>query len=590
MIDTGTLAQSIFIGLAVIAACVFGIAGLWGTHRYVSWSVRLAPISILSAALFPLGMFDFALLAWLQAVIACGSIWAGRALYALHANRIGDGQSRGIASGRTNHARWSRTRFQLVDVFKVFVLVAMVLGLASYAPDEWHESHWSDPDYYFTSLIGGAVLATLTLAGWCLAISSRRWALLGCGILALAAVGSVALVNQSASMSELSAAALAGCGQVLVIAVWLRLLAAAGWGWWTPRKTQPDLDELSLSIASPRIQSNHSVAARTALFTFSLICLVPLADLYLGLLPPSLPAVTLPKPNGYDELVRASNQLDWTAIPNSDPDAANETQCQQFVLDNRSALSMARQSLKLPSQVPLSSGSHRVNPDYQAMRNLCRALWLEARTHQAGGRPTDAMSTYFDALRLAGAASRGGVATDDLMAAAIEGGTVDKLAASVPDLDDLALATLISECQSMLATREPLTNILPRTRINDQLEDGWLGRLLDWLNSWDLSEFDIHEQLPKIRARRDARLWLLIVESALRRHELAHGKAPDSLAELVPEFLAHIPVDPCGCQPFVYRRINSRHVLYSVGQDGRDDGGKSKSDPTEGDLLLIPVP
>ena len=64
---------------------------------------------------------------------------------------------------------------------------------------------------------------------------------------------------------------------------------------------------------------------------------------------------------------------------------------------------------------------------------------------------------------------------------------------------------------------------------------------------------------------------------ALKRYELRHGKLPASLEALVPEFLAAAPYDYMNAKPLRYRSGSDRsYVIYSVGEDGKDDGG----DPT----------
>ena len=49
---------------------------------------------------------------------------------------------------------------------------------------------------------------------------------------------------------------------------------------------------------------------------------------------------------------------------------------------------------------------------------------------------------------------------------------------------------------------------------------------------------------------------------------------PPELAALVPAFLAAVPRDPLDGQPLRYRSEPSGAcLLYSVGEDGQDDGG-----------------
>jgi len=64
---------------------------------------------------------------------------------------------------------------------------------------------------------------------------------------------------------------------------------------------------------------------------------------------------------------------------------------------------------------------------------------------------------------------------------------------------------------------------------------------------------------------------------ALKRFQLRHGKLPPSLEALVPELLPAVPYDYMSAKPLGYRlKADGTYVLYSVGEDGKDDGG----DPT----------
>jgi hypothetical protein len=61
---------------------------------------------------------------------------------------------------------------------------------------------------------------------------------------------------------------------------------------------------------------------------------------------------------------------------------------------------------------------------------------------------------------------------------------------------------------------------------------------------------------------------------ALRVHEVAEGRLPDSLEDLVPVPLANVPRDPFDGAPIRYDR--ETRVLYSVGRDCEDRGGSEE--------------
>lgn len=67
---------------------------------------------------------------------------------------------------------------------------------------------------------------------------------------------------------------------------------------------------------------------------------------------------------------------------------------------------------------------------------------------------------------------------------------------------------------------------------------------------------------------------IVVTAIALKRYHLKHAEYPESLSELMPEFLSTLPNDPIDGQPLRYRRnSDGAFVLYSIGEDGKDGGG-----------------
>jgi hypothetical protein len=75
---------------------------------------------------------------------------------------------------------------------------------------------------------------------------------------------------------------------------------------------------------------------------------------------------------------------------------------------------------------------------------------------------------------------------------------------------------------------------------------------------------------------------LLRLAMALHAYKLERGHYPESLAALTPSYVSTIPDDPFAARgPFQYHIIGSKYVLYSVGPDGKDDGGKPIDDASK---------
>jgi hypothetical protein len=67
---------------------------------------------------------------------------------------------------------------------------------------------------------------------------------------------------------------------------------------------------------------------------------------------------------------------------------------------------------------------------------------------------------------------------------------------------------------------------------------------------------------------------MIVTGIALKRYQLKHGNYPPDLDSLVPEFLPVVPLDPVDGKPLRYHpKFYRTFLLYSVGLNGKDDGG-----------------
>ena len=87
-------------------------------------------------------------------------------------------------------------------------------------------------------------------------------------------------------------------------------------------------------------------------------------------------------------------------------------------------------------------------------------------------------------------------------------------------------------------------------------------------------------RLNEVKA--DTQNALLSVTLALRAYKLDHGVHPTTLSALAPGYLKTVPADPFALSgPLRYKRTGAKYLLYSVGPDGKDDGGKAIFDRTK---------
>jgi hypothetical protein len=72
-----------------------------------------------------------------------------------------------------------------------------------------------------------------------------------------------------------------------------------------------------------------------------------------------------------------------------------------------------------------------------------------------------------------------------------------------------------------------------------------------------------------------AALDLVVTACAVERYRIARRQLPEALDELVPDWIDRGPVDVIDGRPLRYRRLDrNRYVLYSVGWNQTDDGGR----------------
>ena len=72
---------------------------------------------------------------------------------------------------------------------------------------------------------------------------------------------------------------------------------------------------------------------------------------------------------------------------------------------------------------------------------------------------------------------------------------------------------------------------------------------------------------------------------ALKRYKKEVGSYPEGLSSLAPKFIAELPMDNFSGKPYLYKPVGQGFVVYSLGKDGRDDGGKRGEQRMQGDIV-----
>jgi len=144
-------------------------------------------------------------------------------------------------------------------------------------------------------------------------------------------------------------------------------------------------------------------------------------------------------------------------------------------------------------------------------------------------------------------------------------------------------------------TRSAVTNksfAFAKNRISDVTEQAVNKGLYDNLRFPDLENVLITVSgTIKRTMRAETERSMVLCAIALKRYILRHGKPPETLDVLIPEFLPSIPIDFMDGNPMKYHlNTDGTFTLYSVGDDGQDNGGDSAPITPKESKSLLPAP
>ena len=250
-----------------------------------------------------------------------------------------------------------------------------------------------------------------------------------------------------------------------------------------------------------------------------------------------------------------------------------------FLEANRNAFELVRVGLSRKSRVPVEGKHHLAE-----LKWLSLALQAEGRIAEKQNRLDDAITSYLDVIRLS-QQIRGGTIIDALVSLAIESTGMKPL----------------QEVSDKMTTdqRRRVTKALVEIQSKRASFDEVMENYTDSVNTYSFRErlsglryyFSVRDAKRRLEAKikyRQARIGVLLVDLAVRNYHAEKNHPPKILTELVPKYLPFLPKDDFSGKDFVYRPKSNGFVLYGVGPDGKNDGGKPlviKGDVWPGGML-----
>ncbi|MEX2114224.1 MAG: hypothetical protein WD845_13615, partial [Pirellulales bacterium] len=410
--------------LALLSATAFGMAALWAASGRGGWLIRAIPVTLMLAAMLPIGAYELLALFATQAAFVVGVKLAW--------NSVVEMRQRALHEQDKPRA----PRFGLRNLLAAVLLAGLILACMHYrAPST---SELGTPIEWWPWVLCGAALGINTLASAVLVYGAVRWYLrLPAWIVIVAGCG-IVMETQRSTLNPMAKTFLSfpplemgwwigvAALQAALIALWTYSARLARWVMPSRPVVAPQASEL---LSSHR-RTIWRRSAQTIVVAGVLMLFGMLAEPYWAIIPPPVPTEDpLPAPNGYDGLLDVARQLNWYAIPLTDVDGVNDAACQQFSQDNAARFANLRKRLREQSRVPKIYTSSFNTADLQAMRSLARALTAEARAAAAEARYAEAARASLDMLRLGRSMSSGGAVVDFLVGSAIKSMGLTSLAA-----------------------------------------------------------------------------------------------------------------------------------------------------------------
>ncbi|MGI8978685.1 MAG: hypothetical protein ACR2FY_05635 [Pirellulaceae bacterium] len=329
------------------------------------------------------------------------------------------------------------------------------------------------------------------------------------------------------------------------------------------------------SLARKRLAGGLLAVATLALIT-------PLALVYPRMLPPATKVTPLPPSVTYDRIQAAGQQATGLHMGGFKP---------------APVVKAAKAALAEPGNVWFDAREFRENElsrnyhrSFHRQSMLSIVLEVETTKAEQAGRASECLELAILQWRLGRVLQRGGIYMDWVMGYRAEIYGCGAVSHAAENLSDDECRRALTEVRKSLEERPDAQTVLAYNAYWNRACFGWredLSRSARWLagekptviNAW-VDE----EKFQKLDQRGILRLRLMETRLALELYRREHGQWPLGLQDLAPKYLTAIPADPFSRSTLIYRRQDESFLLYSVGPDGRDNGGRLNSNEHDTEL------
>lgn len=344
-----------------------------------------------------------------------------------------------------------------------------------------------------------------------------------------------------------------------------------------------------------------------------------------------LPSHKLPSPNAYDQYQKAANLMTHIQeigyavhFPNGSTGQKAFAQRHRILHDNQAALKATQEAFAFDFYPPT------VNCSLRSIRELAPLLILEGLDKETQGDFAGATDSYLDAFHigvdirhgtyLAGGKEIQTMAREKILLAAQKldakqirntSKRMETLMANdvpIPEAIEQAKWSILGEFKDMFSHRDwrnygivpMLEDDFPASKTqlmlcNKRIMVAEYCNYMDQLETAFRQPYATCKSYPSQPKTMLARVYtegltrdsraeaeasramesLALVKLALQGYQLEHSQYPDKLSQLIPEYISKVPDDPFGLNTQLkYKKSGDNYLLYSIGPDGKDDGGR----------------
>ena len=287
-----------------------------------------------------------------------------------------------------------------------------------------------------------------------------------------------------------------------------------------------------------------------------------------------------PSPNGYDDFVAAGNLLSHE-IGNANQMDAEPLRA--MLATNQESLRLFQVGLTRTCLVPagkiLTNISAGFSQDLTATKRLAQLQIAVGRLAELEGRTNDAVAAYISGMRYGNEVSRGGFVTHRLAGVACEAIARGHLTTVATDVSEADTRRNIRELEALEAEAVSWADVADNERMfmREAVRQFNINNPIMLVQLW-WSARTLVKQAKTKHLNELARRRLLIIELALRGYSTKYGGPPKQLGQLMPEYLARIPLDPFTERNPGYSPTSTNWVIYSFGADRKDNRGNPRSD------------